>query len=39
MSNLGYCGLEASISLNRKPLLEVERSLITKHRSPLCLIC
>lgn len=35
MSNLGYCGLEASISLNRKPLLEVERSLITKHRSPL----
>ena len=34
MSNLGYCGLEA-ISLNRKPLLEVERSLITKHRSPL----
>ena len=35
MSNLGYCGLEASISLNRKPLLEVERSLITKYRSPL----
>lgn len=35
MSNLGDCGLAATISLNRKPVSEIERSLITKHRLPL----
>lgn len=35
MSNLGDCGLEATISENRKPLLEIERSIITKHRYPI----